>query len=498
MAATDLGRGNTIRSAGRSGLGEMKLHRSQRGGSIGLVLLIAVLLVGAAVGLLQVGRGNTVALYPDPAGHPRHRRACSRCSRWRPAFCALPGKENDESAIKGLVDGAFDGILVTDAGGRVLYANAAYLQPDRCRRCPKDVRPIERVFIGDPDVSEAVYRLLKAAREGRRLQEEVRVGGLHRRTGALAAHAGAAGRRGRKARTTVWSVADVTRDREKQENVFQELQHAIDYLDHAPAGFFSADAQRQHRLSERHAGKLARPGSRGGRLRRAETVGHRVGRGRPRSLSIPPVAGRREDRSARSRFQDPQRPLDPGATVPQGGVRRRRRARALAHARAQSRARRGRGSRSAPPKCASCASSTTRRWRSRPSTGRAASCARTRCSRACSRALARRRAQHPVDGRRARARRARTGHRQGERRAGRHRSRWKRRWRRAASASRPSSSPRSTRTASAIPNPRSSMRSTPPSGARWKTRSSSSRRWTPSASSPAASRTTSTTCCRPS
>ena len=43
-------------------------------------------------------------------------------------------------------------------------------------------------------------------------------------------------------RTTVWSIADVTRERERQENVFQELQHAIDYLDHAPAGFFSVDA----------------------------------------------------------------------------------------------------------------------------------------------------------------------------------------------------------------------------------------------------------------
>src|SRR6476660_3135949 len=46
----------------------------------------------------------------------------------------------------------------------------------------------------------------------------------------------------RDARMTVWSIADVTRERERQENVFQELQHAIDYLDHAPAGFFSIDA----------------------------------------------------------------------------------------------------------------------------------------------------------------------------------------------------------------------------------------------------------------
>ena len=46
----------------------------------------------------------------------------------------------------------------------------------------------------------------------------------------------------RDAKMNVWSIADVTRDRERAENVFQELQHAIDYLDHAPAGFFSVDA----------------------------------------------------------------------------------------------------------------------------------------------------------------------------------------------------------------------------------------------------------------
>src|SRR5690606_13478134 len=41
----------------------------------------------------------------------------------------------------------------------------------------------------------------------------------------------------------VWSVEDITRDRERQDNAFAELQRAIDYLDHAPAGFFSADAE---------------------------------------------------------------------------------------------------------------------------------------------------------------------------------------------------------------------------------------------------------------
>jgi two-component system cell cycle sensor histidine kinase/response regulator CckA len=225
-------------------LGEMKLHRSQRGGSIGLVLLIAVVLVGAAVGLLQVGRGNA-ALYILVLLAILGTVGVFSLFALASGILRFAGRESEDSDIRGLVDGAFDGILVTDSGGRVLYANEVYLQLIGAASA-KDVRPIERVFLGDPDVSEAVYRLLKAAREGRRLQEEVRVGGMRGEPGRWlrlrVRPGGRADGRGGMDRTTVWSVADVTRDREKQENVFQELQHAIDYLDHAPAGFFSADA----------------------------------------------------------------------------------------------------------------------------------------------------------------------------------------------------------------------------------------------------------------
>jgi len=38
-----------------------------------------------------------------------------------------------------------------------------------------------------------------------------------------------------------WTVSDETRDHARHETFFQDLQHAIDYLDHAPAGFFSAE-----------------------------------------------------------------------------------------------------------------------------------------------------------------------------------------------------------------------------------------------------------------
>jgi two-component system, cell cycle sensor histidine kinase and response regulator CckA len=211
------------------------------GGSIGFVVLIAVALIAAAGGLLMVGKAaaepyitallavlamvGVFLLFALAAG-----------------FLRIPGKQSASPLIKAVVDGATEGILVTDARGRVTYANAAYLMLVDASAAG-DVRPVERAFIGDPSVSEAVYRLLKAAREGRRLQEEVRVSTHLGEPGRwLRMRVRPLGDGKREARLTVWTIADVTRELERQENVFQELQHAIDYLDHAPAGFFSVDA----------------------------------------------------------------------------------------------------------------------------------------------------------------------------------------------------------------------------------------------------------------
>src|SRR4029450_12830815 len=212
-----------------------------RGGSIGLVLAIAIVLTIAAGGLLYVSRDyvevyvlillavlgtiGVFALFATAAG-----------------IMKFAGKDQDNPLLKSVVDGAFDGILVTDHAGRVFYANSTYLDLIGATGT-NDVRPLEGVFMGDPDVSESIYRLLKAAREGRRLQEEVRVPGAAGEAGrSLRMRVRPLGDTRRDARMAVWSIADVTRERERQENVFQELQHAIDYLDHAPAGVFSLDA----------------------------------------------------------------------------------------------------------------------------------------------------------------------------------------------------------------------------------------------------------------
>lgn len=215
-------------------------HATSRGGSVGMVLLVAVALVGAAVGLVLVGRGHA-APYILVLLAVLATIGVFSLFAVATGILRLSGKATDNPMHKSVADEAADGLLVTDRRGRVIYANAAYLTLTDADGAG-DVRPVERVFIGDPDVSEAVYRLLKAAREGRMAQEEVRVAGLKGRPVHWLRLRVRPLRSGGDGGLTLWTVIDVTRDRERQENIFQELQHAIDYLDHAPAGFFSVDA----------------------------------------------------------------------------------------------------------------------------------------------------------------------------------------------------------------------------------------------------------------
>lgn len=119
----------------------------------------------------------------------------------------------------------------------IVYANEAY----RAFFPNADPQPVERLFAGSPEVSESVYRLVQAAREQKPAVEEVRLSSslTHARDFAwyrlrVRPVKGAG-------QTSLWTVADVTRERQRQENIFQELQHTVDYLDHAPAGFLSVD-----------------------------------------------------------------------------------------------------------------------------------------------------------------------------------------------------------------------------------------------------------------
>ncbi len=234
--------GITESSAGATRKAVDRSASAARGGSVILVLLVAGMLVAAATGFVVLGRGNAE---PYILGFLAVLATIGVFSLF--AFASgilrLSAPEAGSPLIKAIVDDAFDGVVVTDGDGRVIYANAAYLDLIDAADAGQ-MRPVERVFIGDADASEAIYRLLKAAREGKRLQEEVRIAGMNGRPARwLRLRVRPLGDGKRARRLTVWSLSDVTRERERQENVFQELQHAIDYLDHAPAGFFSVDGK---------------------------------------------------------------------------------------------------------------------------------------------------------------------------------------------------------------------------------------------------------------
>ena len=217
------------------------IDRSERPGRIGLLLLLAILLVGSAVGLGFVAQDRAqpliLALLAVLA-------MAGVFFLFAAAVGAVQfagrGVRND--LTKAIADSAVEGLLVVEDGGRIVYANEAYMALVGGESYA-DLKPVERVFVGAPEVSEAIYRLAQAAREGRAAAEEIRVapppaGG--RDFGWYRIRVRPVPRPGGRA-ATLWSVADVTHERERQENVFQELQHAIDYLDHAPAGFLSID-----------------------------------------------------------------------------------------------------------------------------------------------------------------------------------------------------------------------------------------------------------------
>jgi two-component system cell cycle sensor histidine kinase/response regulator CckA len=213
---------------------------ARRSGSIVLVLLVAGGIVAVAIALMTIGRAQAqpyiLALLALLA-----MVGLFNLFAFAAGIIRFADRAADDPVTGRIADQAYDGLAVTDPRGHVVYSNAAYLALTGAATA-LDARPVERVFIGNPDVSEAVFRLLKAAREGKRQQEEVRIAGSDGAHGRwLRMRVRPLGQAKRQAKYAVWSLEDITRDRERQEDVFQELQHAIEYLDHAPCGFFSVN-----------------------------------------------------------------------------------------------------------------------------------------------------------------------------------------------------------------------------------------------------------------
>ncbi len=224
------------------------IDRTERSGSIATLLLLALVLVAAAAFIATMPRDEAepyvlgflgalsvvgvLALFAGATGllrfTPRRRQ---------PTFAHVH------------LDTMDDGVLIADASGRTLYANQAYATLTGARS-PADVSSIERVFSGHGDAAESIFRLTRAAREMVRAEEEIRMDhplgdpdGEPRWYRVRVRPMKLPDATGRSRILSVWRTSDITKDRFDQENSFQELQRAINFLDHSPVGFLSANAE---------------------------------------------------------------------------------------------------------------------------------------------------------------------------------------------------------------------------------------------------------------
>ncbi|MEP3278117.1 MAG: response regulator [Stappiaceae bacterium] len=223
------------------------VDRIERSGNIGLLMLLALALVAAAIVIAVLGREQAE---PFVLGLLGLLAVIGVFFLFATAigFLRFYGREPGNSLAQSFVDSLSEGALITDKDGRICYANQAYADLTHAGNT-SGVRAIERVFSADPNAADAMFRLSQAAREKRPAQEEIRlpqpIGGgednacwYRVRVRSLSPKSGSDTG---KTVYTVWQVADITKDRAEQENSFQELQRVINFLDHAPAGFFSSD-----------------------------------------------------------------------------------------------------------------------------------------------------------------------------------------------------------------------------------------------------------------
>ncbi|MCC6984708.1 MAG: response regulator [Bauldia sp.] len=221
------------------------VDRSDRIGGVGRLVALALALIGVAVAfalsrqdqalpvMLVLGILSVIGVFTLFASAI--------------GLVKLSSRNQGSPLARQFMDGLGEGVIVTDRQGRTIYANRAYADLIGADS-ERDVRTVERVFAADPNAGEVIYRLGQAAREGHADSDEVRMqtpiapapgGPLLARWYRIKVRPLAES--GQDGDLAVWTLSDITAERKRQELAFQDLQHAIDYLDHAPAGFLSAE-----------------------------------------------------------------------------------------------------------------------------------------------------------------------------------------------------------------------------------------------------------------
>ncbi|AZO38220.1 MAG: response regulator [Mesorhizobium sp.] len=162
-------------------------------------------------------------------------------------FVQIAPRSTGDELSKAFVDSMSQGLLVTDTKGRVVYANRAYADMTGAASAA-DLKTVEGLLSDVPEASMTIYRLASGLRDGQagdgefRLAQSIKPGA---EPGArwYRARARAFSMPGERLPMLAWQLADISQERAEQERFFLDLQKAIDHLDHAPAGFFSADQE---------------------------------------------------------------------------------------------------------------------------------------------------------------------------------------------------------------------------------------------------------------
>ena len=162
-------------------------------------------------------------------------------------FIQIAPRSTGDELSRAFIDSMGEGLLVTDAKGHILYANRAYAALTGATSAT-DVKTVEALLSDNPEAAPVIERLVASLRDGKPADGEFRLSRPIRAGAEPGARWYRAWARvfkvpGHRKPLSAWLVTDISEERAEQERFFLDLQKAIDHLDHAPAGFFAADAE---------------------------------------------------------------------------------------------------------------------------------------------------------------------------------------------------------------------------------------------------------------
>jgi two-component system cell cycle sensor histidine kinase/response regulator CckA len=138
-------------------------------------------------------------------------------------------------------------MLITERSGRPLYANAALVELVG-RSDAGEIGSLETALGNGAGVSEALFRLMRAAAAGERHREVVEARIVRRGREQLAAleievdHHTIPGQERDLGALVVWRIADITAEREREARHLRAIEETLAVYDRMPVGLAAADA----------------------------------------------------------------------------------------------------------------------------------------------------------------------------------------------------------------------------------------------------------------